>query len=320
MIFTVKYRAKDGSVAEECIEAANRGDCIAKCKAKGIAPVRIIENSKTLSRRRQKIRFPNLRYMTIGMVIGGLIFVLCNIFSDRTDNRQSSGTGALISRKIQAGDAGEVKNRPILKGSIRSSPKQHSLTTNGTMPRMYMGLPVVRVETSTNSAGYLVERLYTADGKRHKFTHYPPPVFKHASDSYLAMALSVPAGAEMAPLPDLSNEGGLDKAFMESLKEDIFIEEGDSERVKDLKVKVVAARETMKALLKDGYSFFEVLEETRKNINENVELRSQMTAQYHDLLQKGFSEDAESLRIKVNKVFAEMGIEDIQPRRPQKNN
>ncbi|MBO5940368.1 MAG: hypothetical protein J6R18_04145 [Kiritimatiellae bacterium] len=261
-----------------------------------------------------------MRYMTIGMVIGGLIFVLCNIFSDRTDNRQSSGTGALISRKIQAGDAGEVKNRPILKGSIRSSPKQHSLTTNGTMPRMYMGLPVVRVETSTNSAGYLVERLYTADGKRHKFTHYPPPVFKHASDSYLAMALSVPAGAEMAPLPDLSNEGGLDKAFMESLKEDIFIEEGDSERVKDLKVKVVAARETMKALLKDGYSFFEVLEETRKNINENVELRSQMTAQYHDLLQKGFSEDAESLRIKVNKVFAEMGIEDIQPRRPQKNN
>ena len=43
MTFTVKYRAKDGSVAEECIEAANRGECIAKCKAHGWILVSAVE-------------------------------------------------------------------------------------------------------------------------------------------------------------------------------------------------------------------------------------------------------------------------------------
>ena len=39
MTFTVKYRTSNGSIAEKAVEAANRADCFAKCKAQGIVPV-----------------------------------------------------------------------------------------------------------------------------------------------------------------------------------------------------------------------------------------------------------------------------------------
>lgn len=43
MTFNVKYRANNGSVAFETVEAADRSDCLAKCKKRGIAPISVIE-------------------------------------------------------------------------------------------------------------------------------------------------------------------------------------------------------------------------------------------------------------------------------------
>lgn len=43
MTFNVKYRAPNGSIVSETIEAVNRSDCLAKCKNRGIAPMSVIE-------------------------------------------------------------------------------------------------------------------------------------------------------------------------------------------------------------------------------------------------------------------------------------
>ena len=43
MTFTVTYRAKDGALREERVEAANRAECVAECRRRGIAPVSIAE-------------------------------------------------------------------------------------------------------------------------------------------------------------------------------------------------------------------------------------------------------------------------------------
>ena len=39
MVFSVKYRDSSGAMCEKAVEAANRADCFAKCKAQGIAPI-----------------------------------------------------------------------------------------------------------------------------------------------------------------------------------------------------------------------------------------------------------------------------------------
>ena len=41
MVFSVKYRDSSGAVREKAVEAANRADCFAKCKAQGIVPIAV---------------------------------------------------------------------------------------------------------------------------------------------------------------------------------------------------------------------------------------------------------------------------------------
>jgi len=43
MTFTVTYRAKDGALREERVEAANRAECVAECRRRGIVPTKIAE-------------------------------------------------------------------------------------------------------------------------------------------------------------------------------------------------------------------------------------------------------------------------------------
>ena len=43
MTFTVTYRGSDGAMREETVEAADRAECVAACKARGIAPTSIRE-------------------------------------------------------------------------------------------------------------------------------------------------------------------------------------------------------------------------------------------------------------------------------------
>ena len=43
MTFTVTYRGADGAVREELVEAAGRGECLAQCRARGIAPISVAE-------------------------------------------------------------------------------------------------------------------------------------------------------------------------------------------------------------------------------------------------------------------------------------
>ena len=43
MTFTVTYRAKNGALREERVEAASRTECVAECRRRGIAPTKIVE-------------------------------------------------------------------------------------------------------------------------------------------------------------------------------------------------------------------------------------------------------------------------------------
>ena len=50
MVFTVTYRAKDGALREERVDAANRAECVAECRKRGIAPTGIMEGGKSKGR------------------------------------------------------------------------------------------------------------------------------------------------------------------------------------------------------------------------------------------------------------------------------
>jgi len=321
MTFTVTYRAKDGALREERIDAANRAECVAECRRRGISPVGIREGGKSKGRdgarpshvgagdnKRTTARWVAAA-VVVAMIAGGAWWWI----SARSASVPYQAPAKPKVEKPKGRDGERPSQRPL--SPRKETPKAAG---NGTAPatndvRYYAGQPVVRVDATTNGAGMLVERLYTADGKRHRVTHFPPPVFKHASDEYLATLLSTPSGAETPPFPDLSREN-MEEQFRKSLEDEIEIKPDDPERIRDLKAKVMIVRENMKELLKEGRGFAEVLEEARKTANENVEVRSQAVAQYYELLRKGQAGDAEELRKKMNEVLVQMGIEEISPR------
>ncbi len=312
MTFTVTYRAKDGALREERVDAANRAECLAECRKRGIAPTGIREGKTGKS---GKSRMSGKSWFAIGAALAIVAGGAWWWFGGRGAAALPAEAPARPKAEKPKGRDGErptPKSALHGKGTPSAKPTANTTTPATNDVRYYAGQPVVRVDTSTNSAGMVVERLYTADGKRHRVTHFPPPVFKHASDEYLATLLSTPSGAEMPPLPDLSREN-MEEQFRKSLEDEIEVKPDDPERIKDLKAKVMIVRENMKEMLKEGRGFAEVLEEARKTANENVEVRSQAVAQYYDLLRKGQDGDAEELRKKMNEVLVQMGIEEIAP-------
>ena len=77
MTFTVKYRTNNGAMREVCIEAANRSECLAKCKSQGIAPVSVKEgggfSAETQSRRESGLRGSGLRVaMLLAICVAGV--------------------------------------------------------------------------------------------------------------------------------------------------------------------------------------------------------------------------------------------------------
>jgi hypothetical protein len=51
MTFTVTYRGADGAMCEEAVEAADRAECVAECRRRGIAPASIREGGRVGKRR-----------------------------------------------------------------------------------------------------------------------------------------------------------------------------------------------------------------------------------------------------------------------------
>ncbi|MBE6397940.1 MAG: hypothetical protein E7046_13135 [Lentisphaerae bacterium] len=80
MTFTVKYRAIDGKMCEKCIEAASRSECVAKCKAQGVAPISVkeggkVSNAKTQRREERKALGGKVIWIIAGIVaLGGVLW------------------------------------------------------------------------------------------------------------------------------------------------------------------------------------------------------------------------------------------------------
>lgn len=75
MTFTVKYRANDGAMREERIEAANRGDCLVRCKARGIIPISVIA-SKGDNISKSEVSNGKCSFLRRGIILFAIVIVV----------------------------------------------------------------------------------------------------------------------------------------------------------------------------------------------------------------------------------------------------
>jgi len=90
MTFTVTYRAKNGALSEETIEAAGRAECVAECRRREISPMSIREGrASTRLRSGKSAASPNGRTKLWGAAILAAVVLAVGVgvwrwFSART--------------------------------------------------------------------------------------------------------------------------------------------------------------------------------------------------------------------------------------------
>ena len=319
MQFTVTFRATDGSMVTEVVEAANRTDCFAQMKARGIAPLNVKEGGRGKSGGRTSTRaaaaavgsHPS-RSSAQGKgakspsVVGKALLVAAALILiagwlwwwsggsavSKSPKRSMGGTNATSVSK------GEVV-RP-LKGDKRDKDHQNggNPTKGGALPKGVAS----SVETEGISAPELPD---SVDGTPD--VPAPPPVFNNASDQVLAMAVSADARG-MPPIPISHN---IEAEFLASLKQEIVILDTDDESTRAMKEAVKAAREEMKRLIDNGMTVSQVLAEHQNLANENAKVRNDAMMELSQLVKAGDMEGAKEYKRKINIALGQMGIEGL---------
>lgn len=304
MTFTVKYRSNDGKIREERIEAANRSECVAKCKAQGIAPISVrdggVSNAEVQRRgdRRERRERSRLLWLLAGIIVVTIIgiFWLLPFFGDREKPKTANHV-------------------VVIKNAPRPNPKASAQNSNIEKPKPIVPSKTISptsivevISVRTNSNGAIIERYRRADGKTAKRISFPPPIFKSASDSVLALIAQVKPGQSMAPLPA---NPITDEEFLESLKDPIVLEKNDSAEIKALKTSVVALRAEIKALLDQGRSVNEILAEHQAATHHTEALHVEALKEIKRLIDNGERAAAVDYAVEINKKLQDWGLNEI---------
>ena len=294
MTFTVTYRGKDGAKRGECIDAANRAECVAECKRRGITPVAIREGGRGKSAASPKSAaqgaVPRYGIWRAAILAAAVLAVVGSLWwwlgSDEALPKQNEAKQkpTAAPRDVKTPDSMPVVNATNAPAAAHNAAKRN---------------------TATPQAGTVVERIRTDDGKLHsKVYSVAEPVLTTRTDQLLAMAVEGDGNGPPMPAATKADE----QQFLESLKKPIEILETDTPDVRALKEKVIQARADMVELLAQGRGFSEVLAEHQKLQAENAAVRRDVAKELRSLMDSGDTAAALEYRKRMNAALEQMGI------------
>lgn len=310
MEYTVKYRTSDGQVDFTVVEAASRAAVFVLLEKRGISAIAVTEGVHKNAR--SSVASPKDPTPMRGILAGLCVAVLAVAAWWYFGGRRAT---ALPTEKVKVeksdGSRAVATCLPMGKGERTSRPAVIATNALAAKPEAKKGdfgkrLDLVAV---TNKSGEIMERWRTPDGKTHARLIPPPPVFDNVIDQTLSIALSVPPGHSLPPMPSLGPDST--KAFAEALKNPIVIRDDDPEDVKKAKLLVQSGREAIFEALKSGKSVQEIIADHCAAVNDNAELHNAVGSEYRKLIAEGDLEAAEEYRVKANEVLEKSGAATV---------
>lgn len=132
-------------------------------------------------------------------------------------------------------------------------------------------------------------------------------VFECHSDQIIALVMT--SGDNIPPFPGTNEQ--LEREFVRSLKVPIVINDDDSEELKRTKQAVIDARAAIDEEMKKGRGFREILDDYRKQVNDNTKMRREAKAKAGEIMRTEGVEAAEQYVEKANEKLQEWGISSI---------
>lgn len=114
----------------------------------------------------------------------------------------------------------------------------------------------------------------------------PRKLFKTRCENYLAAFLTIKPGDRIIEMP-LSKD--FDMEFVQSMHNKIEISDDDTEEEAEIKRQMIALKEDLKQVLKDGGSIRELVIEERKNLNRVADMKDMFQHGLSDLQKSGAS-------------------------------
>ncbi len=308
MEYEFEYRDARGALRKGRLEAADRAACVAACRARGIAPVRVVEahDPKRAAKRPRG---------GVGRALAGCGAMLALAAVAWLWLRPGT---APEGRAAPADVRQELKNRPAARpvGPRAAPADERSAQTRRTETAGRVASSEARAglariaSVTTNDAGFVVTTVVDTDGRTNLVTEtLRPQTFTDPMLQLIAAAIGGAYESELAPLPPVGPEG--DAQLRAALKVEIPDLPGDTDDVRRLKEAVRGTREEMLGLLDSGVSVSEILTQHQELWNENVRIRREMKEEYRRTLASGDENAAADYLERVNGVFRGMGIPEI---------
>ena len=202
----------------------------------------------------------------------------------------------------------EAEQTPVQNDkTIDGSSVQVDISTN--LVEQWLGHSIVKRTVETNQQ-IIVETIFTDDGKKHLWYHEPRQnILPSAADQLLAMMTSDDSGTGAPPLPDMPN---FEEEFVKALKTEIVINPDDPPNVKEVKERVLAARQELNDLMAQGIPAKDVIKEYKRVQEDNATLRLEAVERVQSLLATGDEEGAQQLCDEYNNVLRKAGIMEIE--------
>ena len=306
MVFTVTYRAKDGALREERVEAASRAECVAACRQRGIAPTKIAEGKGV--NRRQDGGSPSQRRLTgkaailaavvLAAIAGGVWWWV----GGRGGEPKTTSVQHQSSKpKVEKPKAVKPKTASVQQqGSEKPAAETNAVAVTPTV-----AAPTGNVIRARSSRSGRVMTL--ADGT--VVTNTPRAFFKRDFEHALHVAL-MPNGMGGTLLRQVRSRY-TDEQILAMLKERVAIEPGDDETTAAVKRKVQSFKDEVLRVIGEGASVSEVLDGmTRRKVEDGI-LRARAHKIRTEALRSGDPDTARKGIEAANAVLRENGLREM---------
>ena len=254
MTFTVTYRAKDGALREERIEAASRAECVAECRKRGIAPTKIAEGGSgksAASPNGRDKRGPSragaiLAAVALAVIAGGVWWW----FGGR-------GATALPEKapakpKVEKPKA-EKPPKPAAKPAVTNAPPVVTNAPPTKEEKRAAQLKAIRDKYGDNIPDNLKPVVYFLENPPQRTFHPAQSkvsIFKRQSEREIAAMVTAEPGTWFMRKPTFNER--FDEDFRASLGEKIEISDDDTEEQKALKQAVIDTKAELAERMKAG--------------------------------------------------------------------
>lgn len=311
MIFTVTYRNKEGKRDSLALDVPNRDAVWAELKARGISAISVKDGAEQKRAGNGERGMGNglAKGLLAGVAVVALAIGAWVFLTDApervppADEARQKRVKDEAVKKLPAASPSTGKGERMARPAATNVPVANAMTKK-TDPNERLDLVAI-----TNRSGEIMERWRTPDGKTHARLIPPPPVFDNVIDQTLSIALSVPPGHSLPPMPSLGPNAT--KAFEDALKKPIVIKDDDPENVKRAKLLVQSGREAISEALKSGKSVQEIIADHCAAVNDNAELHNAVSAEYRKLVAEGDMDAAEEYRAKANEILEKAGADSV---------